>query len=60
MWELQVKFYVGQNEACSQGDSTWDTSEKLALKRKKKKKIKKEWVFFFPFLQNSKENSEQA
>ena len=21
-WELQVEFYWGQNEACSQGDST--------------------------------------
>ena len=28
-WELQVKFYLGQNEKCSPGDSTSDSSEKL-------------------------------
>ena len=27
--ELQVKFYLGQNEACSPGDSTSDSSERL-------------------------------
>ena len=27
--ELQVKFYLGQNEDCSLGDSTSDSSEKL-------------------------------
>ena len=29
MWELWVKFYLGQNEDCSLGDSTSDSSEKL-------------------------------
>ena len=29
MWELQIKFYVGQNEDYSLGDSTSDSSEKL-------------------------------
>ena len=28
-WELQVKFYLGQNEDCIQGASTSDSSEKL-------------------------------
>ena len=27
--ELRVKFYLGQNEACSPGDSTSDSSERL-------------------------------
>ena len=30
--ELQVKFYLGQNEDCSPGDSTSDSSEKLLLR----------------------------
>lgn len=29
MWELQVKFYWGQNEGCNLGDSISDNSEKL-------------------------------
>ena len=29
MWELWVKFYLGQNEYGSQGDSTSDSSERL-------------------------------
>ena len=29
MWELWIKFYLGQNEDCSLGDSTSDSSEKL-------------------------------
>ena len=29
MWELWVKFYLGQNEYCSLGDNTSDSSEKL-------------------------------
>ena len=29
MWELQVKFYLGQNEDCSPGDSISESSEKL-------------------------------
>ena len=29
MWELQVKFYWGQNESCNPGDSISDNSEKL-------------------------------
>ena len=29
MWELRVKFYLGQNEECSLGDSTSDSSEEL-------------------------------
>ena len=29
MWELRVKFYLGQSEDCSLGDSTSDSSEKL-------------------------------
>ena len=28
-WELRVKFYLGQNEDCSPGDSTADSSERL-------------------------------
>ena len=32
--ELQVKFYLGQNEDCSPGDSTSDSSEKLLLRGK--------------------------
>ena len=28
-WELQVKFYLGQNEDCSLGGSTSDISERL-------------------------------
>ena len=28
-WELWVKFYLGQNEDCSQGDSTLDSPERL-------------------------------
>ena len=33
MWELPVKFYLGQYEDCSQGDSTSDSSEKLLQRR---------------------------
>ena len=29
MWELWVKFYLGQDECCSQGDSPSDSSERL-------------------------------
>ena len=29
MWESWVKFYLGQYEDCSSGDSTSDGSEKL-------------------------------
>ena len=29
MWELQVKFCLGQNEDCSPGDSISESSEKL-------------------------------
>ena len=29
VWELHVKFYLGQNEDCSLGDSTSSSSEKL-------------------------------
>ena len=29
MWELWIKFYLGQNEYGSQGDSTADSSERL-------------------------------
>ena len=32
MWELRVKFYLGQNEDCSLGDSTSESSEKLLQK----------------------------
>ena len=28
-WELQVKFYLGQNEECSLEDSLSDSSERL-------------------------------
>ena len=29
MWELRVKFYLGQNEDCNLGDSSSDSCEKL-------------------------------
>ena len=29
MWELWVKFHLGQNEDCNPGDGTSDSSEKL-------------------------------
>ena len=32
MWELWVKFYLGQNEDYSLGDSISDSSEKLLQK----------------------------
>ena len=32
MWELQVKFYLGQNEGYSPGDSISASSEKLLQK----------------------------
>ena len=30
MWELQVKFYLGQNEEYSPGDNISNNSEKLS------------------------------
>ena len=39
MWELRVKFYLGQYEDCSLGDSTSDGSEKLLQRRRGKNSI---------------------
>ena len=36
VWELQVKFYLRQNEDCSLGDSVSDSSEKLLQRGKGK------------------------
>ena len=39
IWELRVEFYLGQNEDCSLGDSTSDSSEKLLQRGRGKDSI---------------------
>ena len=39
-WELQVKFYLGQNEECSLEDSLSDNSERLLQSRSGGRSIK--------------------
>ena len=39
MWELRVKFYLGQNEDCSLQDSTSDGSERLHQNGKGGRKV---------------------
>ena len=50
MSELQVKFYLGQNEDCILGDSTSESSERLLQRGNGGKSLSRVWLFATPWV----------